>query len=196
MKQILSLNITGMMFREFPGIRRVWSRLFSFKSRGQSGFTLIEVLVVLALGGFVAVGASSTVFQMSTVSDLSMSRMGAVKQLENTLYLINRDSQMAQSIQASGPAGFPLTINWVTWDMVSHSVTYSLSGSEVTRSEIIDGGTPVVTTVARDVVADAVSTNCQYADGVLRVRMSVSVTSGPQTSTEVRSATISPRPVA
>jgi prepilin-type N-terminal cleavage/methylation domain-containing protein len=161
----------------------------------QRGVAFIELLVALSIGSLIAVSASNTIFQMFTVNDMSFSRMYAVKQLENAIYLISRDSQMAQLIQTTGPTGFPLTISWVTWDNISYSVSYNINGSEVSRRESVNGGTPSVMVVARDVVGSAADTNCQFTDGVLRVMMAVSVKTGSHTSTEVRSLNISPRQV-
>lgn len=167
----------------------------SNRLKNQCGLTLVELLVILSIGSLIAVSASNAIFQMFTVNDMGVSQMDAVKQLENVIYLIGRDSQMAQKVQTAGASGFPLTLSWLTWNNNAYTVVYDIVGSEVSRNESVNGGASSLTVVSRNVVNNAADTNCQFSSGELTIKMSVAVTMGTRTSTAVRSLRINPRTV-
>lgn len=95
----------------------------------QKGFTLIEILVAVAIVAIIAVAVNSTILQLITVSAADRSRMEAVKELENTLHRLNRDGQQAwrNAITPAVELSFTdhqLVLTWEDFDEVSHTVRY------------------------------------------------------------------------
>jgi prepilin-type N-terminal cleavage/methylation domain-containing protein len=156
------------------------------------GFTLIETMVALVIASILSLGVSLTIHQVLTVNASSTTRLIAVKQVENAVHYLSRDSQMAQDIQTGAGAGFPLILRWTEWDGTTHRVTYSLQGDQLRRTQSINSGPLQDMFIARDIAANAAQTFCQYSGGVLSFKIS-SVVSGFRSSTESRSFQIIPR---
>lgn len=58
------------------------------------GFTLIEVLVALAITAVIMAGASAVIFQLFQVNSLSNNHMMALREVQNAGYWISQDIQM------------------------------------------------------------------------------------------------------
>jgi prepilin-type N-terminal cleavage/methylation domain-containing protein len=161
-------------------------------SESQQGFTLIEVLVAVAITGFIGVGVATAVFQVINVNELSTNHVIAVKQVENAAYWINRDARMAQIIQPGGGAGFPLNMSWVEWDNTIRNVSYAIINGQLQRSISTNGAPPTQTMVAQNIDNNPDNTNCQYANGVFTFKVTASV-SGFRSASETRMAEVIPR---
>ena len=165
----------------------------------QKGFTLIEMLIVIAITSLIGVGVTVAVNNVWNVNALSVSRVDAVKQVENAIYWMSRDTQMAQTVQESGGSGFPLTLTWVEWGSnTKNQVTYTLQYDELHRSEIIiiNGapGAPTDTVIADRLDPSAGMTWCDfdYGSRVLILHVTASV-SGFREATETRECLVVPR---
>jgi len=129
-------------------------------NKDQKGFTLIEVLVTLAITGLIAVGATTAIFQVFGHNTRNTAHMTAVCQVENAVRWINNDAQMAQTVEPSGDSGFPLNLTWIEWNNTSHQVTYTLEDGKLKRSHSVDGGEPSESVAARYIDPDSAKTNC------------------------------------
>lgn len=161
--------------------------------KNQGGFTLIEVIVAIVITSIVGVGVTMAISQVFNVNALSNNRITAVKQLENAIYWLNRDAQMAQIVQPNGDAGFPLNLSWVEWDNTTHQVSYTLEDSELHRNHSINGSEPIQNVVATHINSDVDMTNCQFVDGVFTFKVTASV-SGFRSINETHIAQVIPRP--
>jgi prepilin-type N-terminal cleavage/methylation domain-containing protein len=95
--------------------------------KDQNGFTLIEVLIAIAITGLITWGITMTIFQVFDINTRSTNRMSAITQLENAGLWVSQDVQMAQTVTPSESSGFPLTLTWNDWDTgASHVVNYTL----------------------------------------------------------------------
>ncbi len=113
----------------------------------QKGFTLIELIVSLAISVALIGGTTAAIFQVFEVGEKSKSHMSAAEEVENAGYWIGRDSQMAQSISLSDDAGTVetevLTLRWVGWPreegneqcIDSYEVAYSYDNNQIWRRE-------------------------------------------------------------
>jgi prepilin-type N-terminal cleavage/methylation domain-containing protein len=93
----------------------------------QHGFTLIEVLMVLAITGIIAPVIVLSISQLFSVNASSISRMSAIKQMESIIDSIRPDIQMGQQIVTSDPndPNVFLAIYWTDWDNNQNNIKYS-----------------------------------------------------------------------
>lgn len=108
-------------------------------NRNQSGFTLVETIVALAITGILATGVFTAMFQIRNVSNINNARMSSVKQVENAFRYLNRDIQMAQKIEKDGADGgygsYWLKLSWTTWDDdYKYEVLYQFNGEALVRT--------------------------------------------------------------
>ncbi len=101
---------------------------------GEKGFTLVELLLVVAITAITSVAAGAAIFQVFKGTEHNNDRITAVRQVQNAGYWISRDAQMAQSVTTSNltdnltPLDF-LTLNWTEYDAagapIYHSANYT-----------------------------------------------------------------------
>jgi prepilin-type N-terminal cleavage/methylation domain-containing protein len=115
------------------------------QNKHQSGFTLVETLIVVAISSIIAVIITSSISQIISVNNFNKNHMEAIKQVENALQYINRDVQVAQTIvlftkQSDGSyqqkqsqnfnfdlaAEDNLTFGWVEWSNNVTQIEYTL----------------------------------------------------------------------
>ena len=99
----------------------------------EKGFTLIELVVALAITGIIGLGAGAATYHVMTQSDQNTAATSARHQALNAIHWMSRDVQMAQTVSPEGASGFPLTLRWVAWDNVGHEVVYSIVDGNLTR---------------------------------------------------------------
>jgi len=161
-------------------------------NKNQRGLTLIEVLIVIAITGIIIGGITTAIFQVFDVSARSTAHMTAVKEVENAVHWVIRDAQVAQSVNATAPSGFPLTLTWVEWNNTSNNVTYSVQNGQLQRSYSVNGGQPSTTVVIPHLNPDSQMTNCQFSSGVLAFKITAA-TDGSSPASETRSFKVVPR---
>ncbi len=94
--------------------------------KNERGFTLVELLIVIAITGVVASVIGTVIFQLTTVSEHGNARLTALHELQNAAYWFNYDGQ--KSIAASGGATLTLTLP------TAETITYALSGTNLQRT--------------------------------------------------------------
>lgn len=162
--------------------------------REQTGLTVIELLVVVAVVGMIGTGVAAGITHMFGVTSRNSDHAAALTQVRNAGYWIRRDARMAQMVQVdAGASGFPLTLSWVAWDGSQHAVTYAIEQGQLKRRHSVNGGTPNTLLAADFIDADPAATSCQFAAGILTVR----ITAAPGDGSSVRETeefTVKPRP--
>ncbi len=162
----------------------------------QAGFTLIEVIVAMAITGILGAGVAITIFQIESVADSSNAHMTAVNQVQNALHYINRDVQMAQTV-TPGMSPNLLTLKWTNWDdNKAIQVKYLNQNGDLIRQYSENGGAPTSTTVAQFISTNATDTNSSYdlASHKLTIKLTASALSGSEQASETRVCEIIPRP--
>ncbi len=101
---------------------------------GERGFTLVELVVAVALIGLVSAAASSAIFQIFRGNDRNNDQITAVRQAENAGYWISRDAQMAETISTENLTSPDfLVLRWSEWadngTAIYHSATYSFDNA-------------------------------------------------------------------
>jgi prepilin-type N-terminal cleavage/methylation domain-containing protein len=99
----------------------------------QKGFTLIELVVALGIAGILGAGIVSTTVSIGTTNDRNVARVMAVKEVENAVHYLNRDTQQAQKVEIDG-TGYWLRLTWTSWDNNTlNQVTYNVENETLVR---------------------------------------------------------------
>src|SRR3990172_6223548 len=156
--------------------------------RGDPGFTLVELLVALAVTSSVIGLLSTALFQFLTATSGGHDRLAVQRDHDTAFQWINRDAQMA--VPELATVGSDLTLQWadVVGTPTTYESSYSQSGAELVRALTVDG-TPSSQTVARHLVASGFSAS---RSGNL---LTVSITSAMGDVTQTRTESIYMRPM-
>jgi len=101
--------------------------------RGERGFALVEILVVMAIVAIIGGAANMATSQVITGTRRSNDHMTAIRQVQNAGYWISNDTLMADNVVIDIDPETPefLVLNWTEWDeddkkdSIYHLVTYS-----------------------------------------------------------------------
>jgi prepilin-type N-terminal cleavage/methylation domain-containing protein len=97
--------------------------------KGQRGFTLIEMLIAVALAGIVAVAITATTFQVFSFSAHTSNQMTAIRQVQQAGFWVSPDVMMSSPDEIdyeSLPDGEFLVLGWTAYDGTVHEVHYIL----------------------------------------------------------------------
>ncbi len=102
----------------------------------QSGFTLVEFLVAIAITGMIAVVLTASIVQVVQGSGKTSAQLTALYDVENAARYISRDVRMARDTNAGASPRDNITLEWTDWYDVAnqdHECEYYLSGGELKR---------------------------------------------------------------
>jgi prepilin-type N-terminal cleavage/methylation domain-containing protein len=154
----------------------------------QKGLTLIEVLIATTIAAIIGTVITVALSQSVSVSWAGHKRMEAIKQVENALYLINRDAQSAVSIN-TGASGY-----WLALSLSDNStITYRIvepGGTAPVYLQRNQGSTS--STVARYIDTGTGLSTCTYDGNLLDVKLT-STLKGLGSASETRRIMIYPR---
>jgi prepilin-type N-terminal cleavage/methylation domain-containing protein len=163
-------------------------------NRREAGYTLIEMVMVIAILGLLSLAINQAIAQTVRISSHGTDSMTAIKQVEDTFYWVNIDTQQSQVIKPGLNGGFPLKLTWTEWNGTRHAVTYSIDGRDMKRSVSINEGPATGMVVARYLVTDASATNCRVTGSgtfsLPDVGDSFTITGGQQASSGNITATV------
>ena len=165
---------------------------FTFVRKEQTGFTLVELLVAIAIVGIITLGITMTISQIWTINIGASNHMIAVRQVQQAGKEVSKDTLQAQSVQPSGTWGFPLTLTWKDRDNANNVVVYTITeDDELERSHSVNGVTPPSRVIARYI--HAAETSAEW-NGKLVLTVTATVGNGPQQASETRVYEVEPRP--
>ena len=93
--------------------------------KAEEGFTLVELMIVIAITGFIVSVLGMAVHQIVTIPEYGNERMTAMHELQNIAHWVGIDGQMSKS--ASGGNQLILTL------ADDSSISYVLEGTELHR---------------------------------------------------------------
>ncbi len=116
------------------------SYLIRTSKEKQRGFTIIELLLVIAITGAIGGVIAQTIMMMWDVVTDSRSHVAAIMQVQNAERWIERDAKMAQTVDVERTDIFvtgTLTMTWSDWDGAHTEVRYNLEGNYLMRRELL-----------------------------------------------------------
>ncbi|PVV84400.1 PulJ/GspJ family protein [Dehalogenimonas alkenigignens] len=114
--------------------------------KGQRGFTLVEVLVALAIMTVLGVGIATSIFQLFTINTRSNDAMLVIRQVQNLGHWLNRDVQMSETTTMGVGGTFPLIMVWdyrglseAGYVGEKHQITYTYNAiaKTITRQDVL-----------------------------------------------------------
>ncbi len=163
--------------------------------KNESGFTLIEILVSLAITSLIGLGATMSSFQVLNETSRNNDYTTASRNAMNAVYWMSRDAQMAQII--SGVTGFPetsdLSLSWIEWENSSHNVTYTIENGQLLRTYDVDGQI-TETLIAEYINTSTNKTSCVSFNGTLTLTITSSVGEGSRVVNVTRIREMTARP--
>jgi len=107
----------------------------------QKGFTLIEILVVMAVGGILMTGIVLSIYNVVWGSARSNSQVVALTDVNHAAWWLKKDIMMTQNTDLTdGVPQSSVTLSWTDYtgfepeDARNHSSAYVLSGTELRRT--------------------------------------------------------------
>ena len=141
--------------------------------KDQRGFTLLELLIALALTALITTAVTMIISQTFTGSTRSSNHMAAVREVQEAGYWVSFYAYAAQDLTITGDSGFPLTLRWVDFDAnEEHEVEFTLEdnpGDGLRGKYYVDGNPDSEKTgkipVFEFINPDKTKTNCQVSGG-------------------------------
>ena len=146
--------------------------------RSRRGYTLIEVMVALAIISLIGGGVSTATIQILKQGVRNGAYTTASQYTMNAVHWISRDAEMSQTVATDGASGFPLTLSWIDWGNSEYRVVYTIEDDKLKRSYSVNGGEPSQTVVAEYINAISENTTCEFAFRVLTMQVTTTVGQG------------------
>jgi len=157
------------------------------------GFTLLELLIVIALTGIISAAAAMSIHQVFTSTALSNDQNTAINQVRNAVHWIGRDGQMAKTVNDSPEPPKFLELTWESWNgSQSHNVTYELLDSPDGLKVLQRNYDGQQLLIAQYIKPEGAGTDCHWNE-VERV-LSVNITAAVGDKTETSALQIKARP--
>lgn len=189
------------------------------KKSNQKGFTLLEILIAMAVTAIIGLAIGRVVVQVTSVNAASTTREIAIKQVESAVHVISRDALQTQvftPVDSSGnpkpadiskkivfnlAAGDKLVLNWTAWDNTQTAITYDLLNNKLRKSVSTNGGQQLVSELASYINAASgtwytnqyINPDTHLKDTKLILSITATVT-GYKPATETRTFQIAPSP--
>jgi prepilin-type N-terminal cleavage/methylation domain-containing protein len=161
--------------------------------KNQMGFTMLELMLVIAISGMVSTGVTMTLFQVVTGSARAGNHMTAIRQVQNAGYWVSRDAQLVQGepviVKDGDDQLESVTLSWIDWNNTLNTVVYTLEGTELWRDDGVQQAR-----IAQFIDPAPTKTMCDFSGGVLTFTVTATVDSGSQEQSETRVYKVVPRP--
>lgn len=149
------------------------------RKKSQLGFTMIEVVIAIAISAILLVGSVELVSHMVIASAKNRANTMSMLQVQYVGFWITEDVVQARADGVTlhdpenpGASHFPLTIQWTQWNGDENKIVYSIDGSPLwtlTREQSLKkNGQSVFTSYGNVTVGtslDPAGTRCEWVTG-------------------------------
>ena len=170
-------------------LRKLWSI-----RKTQKGFTIIEIMFVLAITGLISAGAAMSTAQIVTQGARNSEYAAANQHTLNAVHWISRDAQMSQTVVPNGATGFPLDLKRVGWENSVYEASYNVTDGKLIRSYSINGTLLNEMLVAEYINMVSENTTVAYSDNVVALKVTATMGSGSNAASVTKEREIKPRP--
>jgi prepilin-type N-terminal cleavage/methylation domain-containing protein len=107
--------------------------------KGEHGFTILELMVGIAISGLIAAAVTMAISQTFTGSTRNSNHMVAVRQVQEAGYWVSYYTYAAKNLTITGDSGFPIILRWIDFDAnQNHKVVFSLDSSGLKGSYYVN----------------------------------------------------------
>ncbi len=169
---------------------------------GEKGFTLVELLVAVAIMVCVSTAAGAGIIQIQMNTERNSNHMAAVLQVQNADQQISQDAKRAQCITAENLTSPEfLILTWIDGDNGDeYQVTYTLEDmpenelKTMWRNQSINGTADTTMLVAQYIDSAPEKTSCNLTSGILTLTITATYGRGSKMESESRTYQVVPRP--
>lgn len=157
--------------------------------KGERGFSLVELVIVVALAGLVGAAITATAFQVFTFNTRLSNQMTAIRQVQQAGFWVSPDVMMAEPDKITYNASSEkfLVLGWTAYNDTEYEVDYILQNGVLSRQRYTKPAVvPDYTTVVAEYISSA--SFVQYGSAY---NFTVTATVGEQT--EMRTYEVKPR---
>ena len=99
--------------------------------KGEKGFTLLELIIAIAITSLITTGVTTAIYQTFTLSTRTSNHMVAVREVQEAGYWLSLYAYMASDIEITGDSGFPMTLRWIDFETnKKHKIIFSLNETD------------------------------------------------------------------
>ena len=153
--------------------------------KSQKGFTLVEILAVMALGGILLVGILTTIFQTTAITAESSTRITALEDIRKVAFRVSKDIRMASTTNLQVDS---LTLDWKSWyDENGEPLNYDVNGEISPVLHYISYTSPSGGTLQRNYDGDLTTVGSYISDIEFSQEVNVitvTITSSPRGNAE------------
>lgn len=159
--------------------------------RRQAGFTLLETIIAMVISSMLVVVLVGVLFVTSRQGPKTSDELVAFRELQEVTQWINRDAAQARSFSLGSNPTYG-TFTWPAYSqspVVTNSVIYSYSGTDLIRQEISDG-TPVASRAVAQNIANYGDVLFNYDSLARKIAATITVTVQPSLAADIITRTI------
>jgi type II secretory pathway component PulJ len=110
--------------------------------KGQSGMTLVDLIIAVAITGIIVVFMGVAVFQIVKVSAYGNDELTALHEMQNAAYWLNNDGQGAKAATGGSQLVLTLTDNsTITYSLTTTNLRRNANGQQMTLAKNISSVT-------------------------------------------------------